>query len=236
MNERFDKFHKSVLETDEGIRFLAEYKGKIISQMIEKFKDAAGQVDNMDGSSLVTGGIESPDVMDVAQNILEKITSAKEELKAIAEMAKERKPSNNYTAVSDELAAITQDTEDATNSIMDATDEIERITGLVNNGSKTLEDGSKDILAQCGQIIISCSFQDITSQRVQKVVDVLQEIDIQIARIESHLNSPISAGIEENFSKDGFSREQQVEDGLLNGPALPTQQATQEDIDSLFED
>jgi chemotaxis protein CheZ len=121
----------------------------------------------------------------------------------------------------DELDAIVRQAEQATNSIMDATEQIENLIGA-------LDDATKDkILDQITRIFEACSFQDITGQRVTKVVHTLQHIEAKIGVLVRLYGGETSAANAPRSEKVG-------DEGLLNGPQLPENAANQDDIDALF--
>lgn len=163
--------------------------------------------------------------------ILDKINSARLELSAISMMAKERNIAG-FGSVEDELSAIVSDTEYATNQILDAAD---IITDIVNaNPENISEELINSIKDKTMDIVMACSFQDITGQRVQKVVEVIQLIDNKIDDMEKKLSDPNN--YEEDGSTSEFSRKSQRDAGLLNGPALPSDSINQDNIDNLFND
>ena len=71
-----------------------------------------------------------------------------------------------------ELGAIVQSTESATHAIMEAAGEI-MAAGATNGGG----DNRALIDAACMRIFEACSFQDVTGQRISKVVNTLTFID-----------------------------------------------------------
>ena len=75
-----------------------------------------------------------------------------------------------------------------------------------------------------------CSFQDITGQRITKVVSSLKTIEDKVGGLLSILAKKLP-GID-------YVQEEEPEgdDALLNGPQLPDQGVTQEDIDALLDD
>ena len=74
----------------------------------------------------------------------------------------------------DELDAIVAATADATNTIMDATEIVEAvISGVEGEARDQLLDATTKIYEACG-------FQDITGQRINKVVGALKEIETTI--------------------------------------------------------
>lgn len=99
------------------------------------------------------------------------IQSAKAEIAALnpADIREEFLPT-----AADELDAIVQSTEAATGEIMDATEAIEDlVAGLP-------EDTAAAVRAATTRIYEACSFQDITGQRVTKVVRTLKSIEDRV--------------------------------------------------------
>ena len=77
------------------------------------------------------------------------------------------------------------------------------------------------------KIYEACSFQDITGQRIKKVVDTLTHIEQRLERFASVMGVE-DAELEETL-EDKRKRE-----NLLNGPALNGPEVAQDDIDALF--
>lgn len=119
----------------------------------------------------------------------------------------------------DELDAIVQHTASATNAILEACETLDALSSnlRVDVASK-LQDATT-------QIYEACSFQDITGQRISKVVNTLKAIEAKVAHILStfgHQGSLISPGPHTRS------------DSLLNGPQLPEEAMEQTDIDKLL--
>ena len=75
----------------------------------------------------------------------------------------------------------------------------------------------------------ACNFQDITGQRISKVVKTLQFI-------EERVNKMIEIWGEEGFTDVKQDQEERdAEAALLNGPQLANQGVSQADIDKLFD-
>jgi len=118
-----------------------------------------------------------------------------------------------------ELDAIVQATELATNSIMAAA---ERIMDARVTDPDVVNDA-------CMEIFEACSFQDITGQRISKVVSTLEYI-------EDHLDKLSSAWGHEAKSESGPAPELEGEAALLNGPALEGEGVDQDYVDSMFDE
>lgn len=124
-------------------------------------------------------------------------------------------------AATDELDAIVMATAEATGTIMDSCERIQKSFDKMDSAlAAALE-------AEVTKIFEACSFQDITGQRITKVVKTLKKIDDKITSLMGVLGSK-APGYEE--------AEGEEENTLLNGPQLPGQGVTQADIDKLLGD
>jgi chemotaxis protein CheZ len=143
---------------------------------------------------------------------------------------------------SDQLAAIVSTTEDATRKIMDSCDEInsthERVRDrllsieppLDPDVMASIEDSLMEAQTSSMQIYEACTFQDLTGQRIQKIVETLKEVERQVLRmvIVFGLNND-NKEIDEEKKK-----ELQSDADLLNGPQLPGNSLEQDDIDDIL--
>jgi chemotaxis protein CheZ len=124
----------------------------------------------------------------------------------------------------DELDAVVTATADATGIILGAMEEVEGLAA----GLPT------EMAAPLGAIVVkvyeACSFQDITGQRITKVVKALRHIESKIDgllavfgadRLSDTASAPDAASIDAQAS-------------LLNGPQLPAAANSQADIDALM--
>jgi len=164
-------------------------------------------------------------------SIYEAITRTKRE---IATLRYAGAQGQEITRVTDELGAIVLGTEAATNSILAAA---ERIDDLSGNLSSRLSGGDQDIAREILDHVISifeaCNFQDITGQRISKVVNAMRFVEERV-----HHMIEIWGGLE-SF-KDIETVDDQKRKGdqaLLNGPALATDKGvtSQAAIDALFD-
>jgi chemotaxis protein CheZ len=137
------------------------------------------------------------------------------------------------TRVTDELGAIVLGTETATNSILAAA---ERIDDLSSNLSSRLsgsdQDIAREILDHVINIFEACNFQDITGQRISKVVNAMRFVEERV-----HHMIEIWGGLESFKDVETVDdARRQGDAALLNGPALATDKGvtSQDDIDALF--
>jgi chemotaxis protein CheZ len=138
------------------------------------------------------------------------------------------------TRVTDELGAIVLGTETATDSILAAA---EKIDDLSSNLSSRLSGGDQEIAREILDHVISifeaCNFQDITGQRISKVVNAMRFVEERI-----HHMIDIWGGLESFKDVETLDDSQRKGDAaLLNGPALATDKGvtSQDAIDALFD-
>jgi chemotaxis protein CheZ len=130
-------------------------------------------------------------------------------------------------SATDELDAVVGATEEATNKIMDVCDEI-------TAAAETVAADVKEKLVGCTtRIFEACNFQDITGQRITKVVETLKHIDTKIEALVKAMGEEIHrAGGEAHVPK--HIHDADPEKGLLNGPQLPKNAVSQDEIDKLL--
>lgn len=120
-----------------------------------------------------------------------------------------------------ELDAVVGSTEEATNRIMDECDKISALAGSVTGAT------GEELIACVTRVYEACNFQDITGQRISKVVGALKLIETKVQALLEAL------GHED--SDYGESAAAPVGDkALLNGPQLPGSGASQDEIDKLL--
>ena len=119
----------------------------------------------------------------------------------------------------DELDAVVLATKTATDSIMSSCEAMEKAAA-----------GKTDPLAQAvtdevTKIYEACSFQDITGQRIKKVTSVLREIQDKVQNLLSVVGHTDETVTQDNRSADAK---------LMNGPQMPGNAISQDDIDKLL--
>lgn len=120
----------------------------------------------------------------------------------------------------DELDAIVAHTAAATESILEACESLD-VMGAMMEG-----EAARNLQEATTKIYESCSFQDITGQRITKVVSTLKTIESTIARIVATFGTALIEPQEITAVPESAS--------LLNGPQLPASAMDQSDIDKLL--
>lgn len=126
----------------------------------------------------------------------------------------------------DELGAVIAHTETAAGRIMDAADR-------VGDLAESLEgEAAKTVAALSTEIYEASSFQDITGQRVNKVLTVLKTLEERLSRLGAIIgDTDVDADEVEIFDASG---EVVNADALKHGPQLEGQGNSQDDIDALL--
>lgn len=135
--------------------------------------------------------------------------------------------------VTDELDAVVDGTEQATEAILTSAETIE---DRVNNLSAKLDGDDQGMANDAAEAVMTifeaCNFQDITGQRITKVVKTMRFIE---ERIDSMME--IWGGMESFEEVKTLDVGPKGDAALLNGPAMEedVNVASQDDIDALFD-
>ena len=168
----------------------------------------------------VTGDISAGDLRlyHELESLASYIQSAKAE---IAQLRPDEIRSDFIPSATDELDAIVGSTEAATNNILDAAERLESL------GTMLEPELAERLTEVVTTIYESCNFQDLTGQRITKVVKVLKVIE---ERVDT-LVKVFGANIDEESKRP---KEIVTDDDLLNGPQLPDAAKDQAEIDRLM--
>tara|TARA_R110002072_G_scaffold86216_1_gene194654 strand:- start:108 stop:725 length:618 start_codon:yes stop_codon:yes gene_type:complete len=177
---------------------------KIISSVIDK----VGKNDQVSLNSILT---ELRDLLIVIEETRQEIGSARtSDIKG-----------KHIPGATDELDAIVAATSEATGTIMDCCDVIQE---------KAMAIGGADadaIVDETMKVFEACSFQDITGQRISKVITAFHEIEEKIDKLVGVLGLSTAGIMEESDARTG-------DEALLNGPQMPDKAISQDDIDKLL--
>lgn len=138
-------------------------------------------------------------------------------------------------AATNELDAILIATETSTHDILAASERIEgsirRMTSLRPEDQELLK-LSEDVAGEIIRIFEACNFQDITGQRITKVVKTIKFIEQRILAIIEIWGREAFADLPESNAADADADDDRR---LMNGPQLPNQGISQDDINALFD-
>ena len=160
------------------------------------------------------------------------ITSTKQEIASIHRSEFEGK---GMRRVAGELDAVVGATEQATTSILSAVEEIETSANMLRAAG--IDSGNNDhvgaILDRVVGLYEACNFQDLTGQRINKIVNVLKFVEERLDKMIG-----VWGGLDafKDLVKHEGGGAGNDEKGLLNGPKLDSDDGhvEQNDIDALF--
>ena len=202
------------------------------------------------GLSKSVGHVDPKDILEVVQSVMASIegdhSSLSQRLHAdiealaayintakaeITEIGADKINTEYLPEASDQLSAIVGATEQATNEIFEAVELIEELA------STLAPEQAERITEAVTRVYEACSFQDITGQRISKVVTALQNV-------ESRVDALLQAFGEEAGAANGTGTPAEVstatepgarpDEDLMHGPQLPGEGNSQEDIDALL--
>ena len=135
-------------------------------------------------------------------------------------------------SATDELDAIVAHTEEATGTILDAAEKLEELAA--SSDKKTAEIITEAVTS----IYEACNFQDITGQRITKVVKTLKHIEQQVDALISAFGEQVNNGLEEKKKAGGEtkkkSEERSEDEVLMHGPQLEENAQSQKEIDAIL--
>lgn len=156
--------------------------------------------------------------------------------KEIAGLHQSGVSTENVSHVTDELDEVVAGTEHATEAILSAAEEIDHNANELSASLKKShnQEQAQEIREQVIQIFEACNFQDVTGQRINKVVNTLKYVE---ARVSTMME--IWGGLDAFDNIKGAPLANPAGDHeLLHGPGNieedPTR-ASQDDIDALFD-
>ncbi len=131
-------------------------------------------------------------------------------------------------SATDELDAIVEHTAHATNEILDCCETLEQMQSELSG------EAADKLQGAVTRIYEACSFQDITGQRIGKVVTALKAIEGRISTIVSAASG--MPGPEAAPAPVAQPRDEKRTEGekLANGPQLPGSGVSQSEIDRLL--
>lgn len=217
----YEAIESALLGSLRGRWFLTEYSRRNRTADTQMLLDAITRLETAVMHSQTPSGDERirRDLMEMS----EAIARTRQEIAAIKAPSED----NQIAWETEELGAIAEATKKATSDILAAAEEVQEIAWLLRE--KGMEEASCDRLdRRATDIYSACSFQDITGQRISKVVDALRYLE---ARVNA---------MKDIWSLDGIEiRDDPVPDACgdaqsLNGPQPESRALRQEDVDQMI--
>ncbi len=167
-------------------------------------------------------------------DIIAELTALKDHIQTImSEVAAVRHPrasEDRLHTAAQELDAIVTATEGATNDILETAEKIGDIAAELPGLSSdpAIAERADKLNDLVGELFTGCAFQDITGQRVNKVIGVLEFVEQRIGKMIDAFGPPFADVAIPNYdARDG-------DKSLLNGPQDANKAVSQDDIDNMF--
>ena len=155
------------------------------------------------------------------ESLVQYIEAAKNE---IASIRPQELGADFIVSATDELDAVVGSTEEAAGRILDAAEAIQTV-------AEELEPAVQEkIIDQVTEIFEASNFQDLTGQRITKVVKTLKHIESRIEALVGILGEEVER-VRHSVAPEAATDH---EAALLNGPQLPGNANDQDEIDRLL--
>lgn len=213
-SDRAEQRHREILDEIRSLKLAAQPAQEMSERVLDSFKREMA---------------EAQKIKVELDSIYEAINRTKRE---IATLHSSGCNGQEFNRVTDELDAVVFGTEQATETILSSAEAIDERASDLHAKLNGDEQGMvSDIQDRVVQIFEACNFQDLSGQRITKVVNTLRFVEERIIRMMD-----IWGGIE-GFKDIEVELEHRMGDqALLNGPSLGNDHniASQDDIDALF--
>lgn len=223
--DQFEALEHAIRQTPRGRAFLEELGRRSRSGDTDRILAALGDL-----KDTLTESVTTPS-LDVLRRELETMAaSIAQTRREIASIRPEGPGNNRIVRATEELDFVVRSTERATSEILGAAERIMEIVAELK--AKGVDDPLCDELDTHGtNLMMACSFQDLTGQRMTKVVNTLRYLETRVnAMIDIWgITAEDAAGIPEGAEAD------RPDAHLLNGPAREGEGVAQDDIDRLLE-
>ena len=153
------------------------------------------------------------------EQLAQYIQRAKQEL---AEIQPHDIRERHIPMATDELDAVVEATADATGAILDEAEVIQKLAAAVPPEKGTL------IAAAVTRIYEACNFQDITGQRITKVVKTLKYIEGKIDALLAAFDESVGG------KKTAATVQRPPDEDFVSGPQLPSNANNQDEIDAIL--
>lgn len=162
---------------------------------------------------------ETGPLISVLEHLSKYVQSTKQD---IADLRNSKGAGNSFSTAAIELGEIVAEASKATNEIMNAAETVEQISASLD------KDTAAKLSDAMTRIYEACAFQDITGQRISKVVKAMQSIEAKVVDLARACGGAVETQTIDPHAAENASK-------LLNGPQLAVNAKSQDEIDKLFE-
>jgi chemotaxis protein CheZ len=135
-------------------------------------------------------------------------------------------------AVANELDAVVEATEGATETILESAERIDELAQSLRLAASDDRDKemADEIQERAVTIFEACNFQDLTGQRITKVVNTLKYVEERVEAMIAIWGAEALAAV-----APPPDTEKEGDEALLNGPQLGENGISQDEIDNMFD-
>jgi hypothetical protein len=206
----YDVIEAAVMETERGRWFLREYARRNRNADTEVLLGAIERLEQA-----VAGERAAQDVGRLRASLKEMATAISRTKVDIASLHEVEQEHSHLFVASEALDAITRQTEQATSDILAAAEQIQESAWTLR------EDGANPTLCdsldrRATDIYTACSFQDLTAQRIAKIIQTLRYLEGRINAMialwdgapapADEAAQPSPAGLDEEARRDGLTQ------------------------------
>ena len=233
----YEQIEAAVMETARGRWFLQEYAKRnrqadtvMVLGAIERLQRQLIDTPALAAPAPVAHATQPLPYERLQGDIIEMARAIARAEREIRQIRHDGVAATQYSSASDELDAVVATTEKATSSILSAAERIQEYA-WTKREQQSGDLADCDMLDACAtEIYTACGFQDLTAQRIRKVVDALRFLD---ERLKSILEA---TGLAEDFQAD----EKMIEELDAPPPAVRASDiwmsdANQAEIDDTFD-
>ncbi len=219
----------AVMETARGRWFLSEYARRNRNADTDTLLTAIDKLEKTIVRERAPSSLMNQVRMDLA-DMAAAIDKTKREIAQIKH--EDNKGSERFERATLELDAIVSQTESATGDILGSAEKIQEYAWTLREQGVD-EEKCNELDMEATNIYMACSFQDLTGQRIRKIVDAMRYVETRINKmIEIWGFESDGVEVDHHDIKRGDAR---PDAHLLNGPALDGEGVGQNDVDVLFD-
>ena len=223
----YDALESALTQTYRGRWFLAEYLRRNQPAEFASLREALKKIEKAVASPAPAGAVDG-----LRHDLIEMSEAIVRTRREIAAIKPADQSDSQLMSATGELDAIVDATERATSDILEAAEDIQEVAWLLRE--KGIEEVACDRLdGRATEIYTSCSFQDITGQRIQKVVNVLRFLESRVTAMIKIWGLEQSG--DDELVDDAAEGDSRPDAHLLNGPQREGEGLAQGAIDEMID-
>jgi len=225
----------------ERLKIAERYKDATIADVMEQLTSLRADIKDLQNKTEVSGTTEKEAA--VVERAIAEVMSVNERISAtkseITALKTADEANTSISSATDELTEVVKTTEGAVNKILEKAELIDVVVADLR--SKIPEGDPDDIEPDVdkfesigAELMMACSFQDITGQRIDKVVNALNFIEERLSKIVDIWN--IEHGSVDKSMTVSAEGDAGKDEEMVHGPASDDAGGmTQDDIDKMFD-